>query len=147
MPKVDYIWYVLAALVIIVIIAWGPASRWFREVRYEATNQEQYERGEKVFYDGDLWAGTGTNKSCAACHAADFQAPAGATIEMQEYVAGEPHILKGISKKYGNNLLSSDDKLYDQILKCLTNPARMSCGKVSRNAKHMQDLLVYVRRQ
>ena len=147
MPKVDYIWIVLAVVAVIAIIAWVPVSRWLGDVRYQATNQEQYDRGEKVFYDGDIWAGAGTNRSCAACHAPDFKAPEGATIEMQEYVAGEPHILKNVSKKYGNNLLSSDDALYEQVLKCLTNPARMSCGKVSRNAKHMQDLLVYVRRQ
>ncbi len=147
MPKVDYIWYVLGILAVILIFAWGPLSRWYSDFRYEATNQEQYERGKEVFYDADIWAGPGSNKSCAACHAEDFSPPAGVDIPMQEYRPGEPYVLSNMSKKHGTNLLSSDDPLYGQILKCLTSPARMGCGRVSRNAKHMQDLLVYVRRQ
>ena len=34
MPKVDYIWIVLGILAVILIIAWGPMSRWFRAVSY-----------------------------------------------------------------------------------------------------------------
>jgi hypothetical protein len=147
MPKVDYIWIVLGVIAVILIFAWGPMSRWFREFRYQATNQEQYDRGEKVFYDDEIWAGPGTYKACATCHAADYDLPAGVEIEMEEYRAGDPYLLNDISKKYGTNMLSSDDALYEQIIKCLTSPARMRCGRVSRNAKHMQDLLLYVRRQ
>lgn len=147
MPKVDYIWIVLGVLLVLVIIAWAPVSRWYKDFRYKATNQEQYERGEKVFYNDTIWAGEASYKSCAACHAPDFDAPEGAEIKMGEYEPGQQHVLKGISKKYGTNLLSSEDPLYTQIITCLTNPSRMGCGKVSRNAKHMQDLLEYVRRQ
>ena len=111
------------------------------------TNQEQYDRGKEVFYDDVIWAGEGTHKSCATCHAADYKPPEGAVIEMEEYRPGDPYVLENISKKYGTNMLSSDDALYEQIIRCLTSPARMRCGRVSRNAKHMQDLLVYVRRQ
>lgn len=147
MPKVDYGWIVIGAIVVVLLLAWSPLSRWYKDVKYKMTNQEQYDRGKEVFYDEDIWAGKGSHKACATCHAPDYVAPEGVEIKMDEYRPGKPYILKDIAKKYGNNMISSDDALYEQIMHCLANPARMGCGRVSRNAKHMQDLLVYVRRQ
>jgi hypothetical protein len=147
MPRIDYLWIILGVIVVVLLLSWGTLRGWYSDVRYKATNQEQYERGKVIFYDEEIWAGEGANKSCAACHAPDYVKPAGVTIEMQEYVEGQPLVLKDIQKKYGSNMLSSDDRLFTQIMVCLANPTRMGCGKVSRNAKHIQDLLEYVRRQ
>jgi len=147
MPKVDYVWVIVGVLALLLLVLWKPLTSWFRDFRYKATNQEQYERGKAVFYDDEIWAGAGAHKACATCHAADYNVPEGAAIEMEEYRPGKPYPLKDIAKKYGSNMLSTEDALYDQIMICLSSPARMGCGRVSRNAKHLQDLLVYVRRQ
>jgi hypothetical protein len=145
--KIDYGWIVVGVIVIAVIVLWKPITGFISGVSSEVTNKEGYERGKAVFYDTVMWGGEDSYKSCAMCHATDFVPDPDKKIEMQDYVAGKPHILKDIGGKYRAGMLSSTDELFEQVMTCLTLPTRMACGRVSINAPYMPDLLEYVRRQ
>ena len=82
------------------------------------------------------------------CHAADFKPDPDNPPDMEDYVEGQPYILKGIGKKYGGGgVMDTGDELYDRIMQCLSQGAKMGLGRVSRNAPYMDDLMEYVRKQ
>jgi len=145
--SVDYLWIILVVIGVILIFAWKPLMGMFTGVSDKMTNKESYERGREVFYDTEFWAGEGSYKSCAMCHAADFVPEEGKEIDMPEYKPGEPWILKDIANKYGSNLLSGDDELFNRMMQCLSSPGKMGMGRPSRNAPYMEDLIEYVKRQ
>jgi len=144
---VDYGWFVLIGIVLVVILFWKPISTLFSGVTEKVTNQESYEAGKAVFYSTTQWAGEESYQSCAMCHAPDFVPEEGKQIKMADYKPGEPHVLKNISKKYPSSMLSIGSDLYEQVMVCVTRPTRLSCGRVSHKAQFMQDLMVYVSRQ
>lgn len=147
MKSIDYSWVIGIVVVVALILLWKPIVGVFSSVTAKATNQEQYERGKTVFYDTSRWAGEGSYKSCAMCHAADFVPDPNKTIEMARYKAGEPYILKKLPDKYGGGVMGSGDELFEAAMGCLTAPDKMACGRVSAGAPFMQDLLFYLSKQ
>ena len=147
MKSVDYWWVVVLIIVVVLFFAWRPLMGLFTGMSGQLTNQDGYERGKEVFYDTELWGGKGSYKSCAMCHAADFNRDSAKRIEMSSYREGEPYPLKGISSKYSGGVLDTGGQLYNQVMRCLTGPDRMALGRVSLQSKYMQDLMLYLKRQ
>ena len=145
--NIDYVWIPVGLIIVILFFAWKPLMGLFGGLRDSATNQEGYERGREAFYDTTLWTGSEGYKSCAMCHAEDFVPEPGRKIDMQVYEEGKVWPLKNIARRYSGGVLDTGDRLYNQIMVCLTQGDRMAMGRVSRKAKYMDDLMLYVRRQ
>ena len=147
MGKADYAWIPIGLILIVVVIFWKQISGLFTGVSDSATNKEQYDKGKAVFYDNDRWLGEGSYASCAMCHAEDWVREDGKTVKMADYKEGDPLILDGIATKFSAGMLGTTDQLYEQVMRCLSDPNRIYGGKVSVNAPYLQDLLEYVRKQ
>ena len=145
--RADYLWIILVVIAVILVFAWRPIMGMFTSVSDSVTNQEGYEAGRVAFYNADLWGGPGSNRSCAMCHAPDFEEDPANPVEMDEYKAGEPRILKDIRKKYGGGVMDTGDELFERVMQCVSSPSKMGLGRVSRAAPFMDDLLTYVIRQ
>jgi hypothetical protein len=145
--KADYVWIPFVAIIILVVVFWRQISGFFGGLSDSATNKEQYDKGKAVFYDNDRWLGEGSYKSCAMCHTSDWQVEPGKKVEMVDYKEGDPVILEDIATKYSAGMLGTTDQLYEQVMRCLSDPNRIYGGKVSVNAPYLQDLLEYVRKQ
>ena len=145
--SVDYWWVLVIVIVVILVFSWKPLMRFYSDVSGKMSNKEAYERGREVFYDTDLWGGPESYKSCAMCHAADFVPEADRQIDMRDYRPDQPYELRDLAKKYGGGMLGTGDKLFEQVMRCLTGPDRMQLGRVSMQAPFVQDLLEYLRKQ
>lgn len=144
MNRFDYSWAIVLVVLVAIALMWKPIMGAFKGVSDKATNKDAYERGKIVFYNTTRWAGEGSYKSCAMCHAADFVPEPGKVIKMSRYKPGEPFILKKISDKYGGNIMGTGEELYEACMSCLQAPDKMGCGRISMQSKDMQDLLFYV---
>jgi hypothetical protein len=144
--KADYFWIIIVVIAIIVAVCWKPISGALTGVVNRVEHTDKYEAGKAIFYDTTRW-GEGKYMSCAMCHAADFVPDPNKKIDMLEYVAGQPKVLKGISRKYGTSVMDTGDELFNQVNTCLSNQSRMGLGSYSRNAKFYDDLLFYVSKQ
>lgn len=146
-PRADYLWIVLLIFAVVLFFTWRPLLGLITGVSDTVTNKAGYERGKEIFYDPDHWAGPGSNKSCAMCHAQDFTPDPDNPPTMKDYKEGEPWILNDISKKYDAGIMSTGDELYERVMQCLSQGSKMQLGRVSRKAPYMDDLLEYVRKQ
>jgi hypothetical protein len=147
MKSIDYSWAIGLAVLVVLILMWKPLVGLYNKMSDKATNKDAYERGKVVFYDTTRWAGEGSYKGCAMCHAADFVPDPAKTVEMPKYKAGQPYILKKLSSKYGGGAMGAGDELYEAAMQCLMAPDKMSCGRVSSSAPFMQDLMYYLAKQ
>lgn len=144
MAKIDYGWIIAIAVVLVVIVLWKPITGVVGRTMGKGADAQAIERGKAVFYDVERWDGPGSYKSCAMCHAADFVPDPGKQITMSDYVAGKPYSLKHVGRKYHATMMDTGDELYEQVVNCLNDPARVNSGRVSSNAQFMKDLLAYV---
>ncbi|GEM_PF-1295321 len=145
--NVDYLWIILAVIVVILLFTWRPIVGMFTNVSDSVTDKEGYEAGREAFYNADLWGGPGSNRSCAMCHAPDFTEDPANPVEMDDYKPGEPVVLTEIRKKYGGGVMDTGDELFERIMMCVSSPSKMGLGRVSRSAPFMDDLMTYVMRQ
>jgi hypothetical protein len=144
--KADYGWVILVVVVVVGLLAWPVLRPMFTAAGDQLSNKDQYDRGKAVFYDGASFPQGRTDHSCAACHAADYKPVETEQISMDEYREGEPYPLSDLGPKYGS-MLTSEDKLYDAVKRCLILPTRMKTGGMGRDVEKMEDLLAYVRRE
>jgi hypothetical protein len=147
MKSIDYSWVIGLVVVVALVFLWKPIMGGIKGIENKATNKDAYERGKIVFYDTERWGGKGSYMSCAMCHAADYVPDPEKTITMANYKPGSPYILKGLSKKYPGGVMGDEGPLYDAVMNCLTQPAKMGCGRVTSQTKFMQDLMVYLYKQ
>jgi len=145
--KADYGWVILVVVIVVGLLGWPVLRPMFNSTSDKLTNKDQYERGKAVFYDGSVFTMGRTDHSCAACHAADFKPVEGKPITMPDYREGNPYPLQDLKTKYGNAMLSSDDRLYDAVYRCLVGPTRMITGGMGRDIQEMKDLEVYLRQE
>ncbi len=147
MKSIDYSWVIGLVALVALFLLWKPLVGVYKSVSDKATNKDGYERGKLVFYDTTRWAGEGSYKSCAMCHAKDFVPDPDKKIEMVKYKAGEPYILKKLSSKYSGGAMDAGDELYEAVMGCLTAPDKLGCGRVSSGAPIMRDLMLYLSKQ
>jgi hypothetical protein len=44
-------------------------------------------------------------------------------------------------------VMGDEGPLFDAVMNCLMQPAKMGCGRVTASSKFMQDLMVYLYKQ
>jgi hypothetical protein len=144
MKSVDFAWIWALVIVIGLVVFWKPLMGGIQTMTGGSARKDSIARGKVIFYETERWAGKGSYMSCAMCHAADFVPEKGKTIKMPDYKAGSPISLKGTAARH-SNIMTGDDKLFEEINDCLGQPSRMNVGKVSAAAPFVKDLMAYVK--
>lgn len=137
--KMDPSWIFFAIIIIVVLIFWRPIIGFFHKEAGVLTGSEDIAKGKALFYDIDAWGRH--NASCAMCHAKDYTSDKNAQIPFKiTYIA-----LKDVAGNYGATFTGTDDRLVDQINKCLSLESRLSVGSLQTQNEKLKLLVSYVK--
>lgn len=136
----DYSWIVFLVIVVIIIIAFRPVMHAIKGAKEKSATNSDWAKGKVIFYDTKAWGRD--NRSCAMCHAKDFTLQEGFNkVDMLEPAYVE---LKGLKKTYGLGALGTEDKLLQQVNKCLSSSNRIEAGTIDMNDQRWTPLAAYL---
>jgi cytochrome c553 len=138
--KIDPSWIVFAVIVILVIVFWKPIIGVFHKEVGVMTGQKEVDKGKQLFYDIDAWGVH--NASCAMCHTKDYASDKNAPIPFKVYYVP----MKDVASQMGATWTGTDDRLIEQINKCLSAETRINmAGGLPPQSDKMKLLIAYVK--